>query len=134
MERIKIPFSELSFTFSRGGGPGGQNVNKVNTRVTLHWCYQLTQSCGPAVLERFSKKYARFVVADEIQITSQEHRTQKANLDDCVAKLHQMLNEVARPPKVRKATRPKYSAVQKRLETKKKDGDKKRLRKKDHHQ
>jgi ribosome-associated protein len=131
MTKIKIPFSELSFTFSRGSGPGGQNVNKVNSRVTLHWPYLSTAACTPAVLERFKKKFQRFVVDDEIQITCQEHRTQKANQQECITKLHTMLDAVATPPKVRKPTRPKRSAVLKRLDSKKKEGEKKRLRRGD---
>lgn len=65
-----------------------------------------------------------------IQIISQEHRSQKANMDACIEKLHEMINSVATPPKVRKPTKPKRSAVLKRLNSKKKDSLKKQLRQK----
>jgi ribosome-associated protein len=128
MDKIKIPFSEFQFTFARGGGPGGQNVNKLNTKVTLHWPYKASEACPADVLERFTSKYRRFVLEDEIQVTSQEYRTQKENKEACIRRLHEMLNAVATAPKKRKATKPKFSAVRKRLESKRKDSEKKRLR------
>ncbi len=132
MDKIKIPFSEFHFSFSRSSGAGGQNINKVNTKVLLYWSPDHTQACSLDVIERFKKKYSSSILEDgQIQIVSQEHRTQKANMDACIEKLHEMINSVARPPKVRKATRPKRSAVLKRLSSKKKDSEKKQLRRKD---
>ncbi len=133
MDKISIPFSEFHFSFSRSGGAGGQNVNKVNTKAILYWKIDETQCCHPAVLERFKAKFHGCILEDgQVQIISQEHRSQKANIDACIDKLHEMLNSVAVPPKKRKATKPKRSAVLKRLSTKKKDGEKKRLRKSDY--
>lgn len=63
---------------------------------------------------------------------SQKNRSQKDNIDDCIEKLHAMINEVAVPPKIRRATKPKRSAVLKRLSSKKKDSEKKRMRKNDY--
>jgi ribosome-associated protein len=130
MDKIKIPFSEFHFTYSRGQGPGGQNVNKVNTKVTLHWPWLQSQSCPVEVMDRFKQKYQRFVVDEEIQVTSQEHRSQRDNQQECITKLHRMLNSVAVAPKKRKATKPKRSAVLKRLSSKRKEGEVKRLRQK----
>jgi ribosome-associated protein len=127
---IKIPFSELNFSFARSSGSGGQNVNKVNSKVTMYWDPEASEACPPQVLERFKKKYSQYVLENgQIQIISQLHRSQKANIEDCVKKLHEMLSDVATPPKARKPTKPKRSAVLKRLQTKKKDSEKKRLRK-----
>lgn len=133
MTRITIPFSELHFLYSRSGGAGGQNVNKVNSKVTLEWNIGASPSITDAIQERFFAKFKGFITDEGIvQITSQRHRSQKDNQDDCIQKLHQMLDEVQFPPKPRKATKPKRSAVLKRLNSKKKDSEKKRLRKNDY--
>lgn len=133
MDKIKIPFSEFSFSFSRSSGAGGQNINKVNTKAQLYWSPDLTSACSIEVIERFKKKYSNLILEDgQIQIVSQEHRTQKANMDACIEKLHEMINSVAVPPKKRKATKPKRSAVLKRLTSKKKDSEKKQMRRKDY--
>ena len=133
MDKIKIPFSEFSFSYARSSGAGGQHINKVNSKVTLYWKIDETQCCSPSVLERFRIRFQRFILdTGEVQIISQKNRSQKANIDDCIEKLHAMINEVALPPKIRKATKPKRSAVLNRLQTKKKDSDKKRLRRKDY--
>jgi ribosome-associated protein len=130
MDKIKIPFSEFTFTFSRSSGAGGQNINKVNTKSTLSWNIVESRSCPEEVKERFIKKYSHYLSQQQhVIIISQKFRSQKSNIDDCIQKLHSMLNSVTLPPKTRKPTKPKRSAVLKRLDSKKKDGEKKRLRK-----
>lgn len=103
-------------------------MNKVNTKATLHW--NLTTASIPAdVMERLRARYGGFITRDnELQITSQENRTQKDNVEDCFERLERMLENVWRAPKKRKATKPTYSSVLKRLSSKKKDSDKKRSR------
>lgn len=133
MDKIKIPFSEFSFSFARSSGAGGQHINKVNSKVILNWKVDETVACSTSVISRFKNKYGQFILdSGEVQIISQKGRSQKANIDDCIEKLHTMLNDVALPPKVRKATKPKRSSVLNRLQTKKKDSEKKRLRKNDY--
>lgn len=132
MDRIKIPFSEFSFSFARSSGAGGQHINKVNSKVIMNWKIFETTSCPPAVIQRFRDKYSQFILDNgEVQIMSQKSRSQKSNIEDCIDKLHAMINDVRLPPKIRKATKPKKSAVMKRLQTKKIDSEKKKLRKKD---
>ena len=124
----RVPREQCRFSFSRSSGAGGQNVNKVNSKATLHW--DLNSADLPAdVLERLRARYGGFITQDnELQITSQENRTQKDNVDDCFERLERMLENVWRAPKKRKATKPTYSSVVKRLNSKKKDSDKKKSR------
>jgi ribosome-associated protein len=129
MHKFKIPTSELHFTYSRSGGPGGQNVNKVNTKVTLHWNALTSTSLPHEVLERFLKKYAKRLSVDGVlTLISQKHRSQSQNATDAIEKLHEMISSVAIAPKTRKATKPSRSAVNKRLNEKKVHGDKKKNR------
>jgi ribosome-associated protein len=131
MKGIKIPFSEFEFSFSRSGGSGGQNVNKVNTKVTMYWKIDESPSLGQAVKARFKEKFHYLIVENgQVLIIGQRFRSQKDNIDDCIEKLHQYLTEVATPPKIRKPTKPKRSAVKKRLESKRKSAETKSLRKK----
>ncbi len=124
-----IPFDELNFSYSRSSGAGGQNVNKVNSKATLEWDMAASQAIPSEVKQRFSARYGNFInLKGVVQITCQESRSQKLNQEQCIKKLHHMIQTVLHPPKVRKKTRPKRSAVLKRLDTKKLEGLKKKLR------
>lgn len=124
-----IPHEELNFSYSRSSGAGGQNVNKVNSKVTLEWTIDLSPSLSPDVKARFKERYRNLINLEGIvQITSQESRSQKMNQDECIKKLHRLIQTVLHPPKPRKKTKPKRSAVLKRLDGKKIDGLKKKLR------
>lgn len=125
---ITVPENELTFTFSKSSGAGGQNVNKVNTKATLTWDMSQSEVCGTHVKERFAKKYSRFIFDGMVVIHSQRYRSQKQNIGDCIQKLQECLNEVEFPPKIRRKTKPKKSAVKKRLNNKSKQGEKKKLR------
>ena len=130
MKPFKIPIKELNFSFSRSSGPGGQNVNKVNSRATLKWNYQKTTSLPRGVLERLIVEAQRYVVEDEIVIHSQRFRDQSRNIADCVEKLQKLINEASVPVKKRKATKPTSGAIEKRLKGKKSRSEKKESRKK----
>ena len=125
---IKIPYSEFTFSFSRSSGAGGQNVNKVNSKATLEWDMKSSGAVNRGVKERFAEKYKRFVVDTKVVITSQRQRSQNQNIDDCIAKLHELLRSVEFPPKKRKATKPTRGSVKRRLDGKKMDSIKKKLR------
>lgn len=124
--RIQIHESEFAFSYTRSSGPGGQNVNKVNSRATLRWRPGTSVGLPADVLERFRAHYAaRLTGEGDLLISSQRYRDQGRNVQDCLDKLHAMLAAVARPPKRRKKTRPTKGSIKRRLEHKRREGSKK---------
>ncbi|MCH8045006.1 MAG: aminoacyl-tRNA hydrolase [Planctomycetes bacterium] len=129
--RVKIPLREFAFSFVRSSGPGGQNVNKLNTKAVLRWPVTASASLPTAVKERFVEKYHRRITGDgELVMTSQRFRDQGRNVADCLEKLRAMLTEVAVAPKPRKATKPSRRAKQRRLKEKREKSEKKQRRRK----
>jgi len=127
--RIQIPRDELKMTFVRSSGPGGQNVNKVNTKVLMRWDVTTTTRLTQGVRQRFLVQFARRIAADGyVSITSQRFRDQSRNVNDCMEKLRQMIIAVLEPPKKRKATRPTRSAMEGRLKQKREMSQKKQGR------
>ncbi len=128
--RLKIPLKEFQFTFSRSSGPGGQNVNKVNTKALLRWAVMTSPSLPETVRKRFLAKYARRVTADgDLLVVSQRFRDAGRNVADCLEKLRAMISEAAAPPPPpRKATKPTRGSVRRRLDSKRKNSQKKQQR------
>jgi ribosome-associated protein len=117
---LTIPDEDLHFTFSRSSGPGGQNVNKVNSKATLHFSVRHSTSLPPGVRERFVQKFgSRLTNEGDVVITSQESRDQPKNIDSCLEKLRGMILEVLHPPKKRRATKPTKGSKRRRVEAKK---------------
>ena len=128
-DRISIPFTEFDFTFARSGGPGGQNVNKVNSKVTLRWDVLRSPALPADVLARFRVAHRRRMTKDgELVMHSQRYRDQGRNVADCLEKLRELLLEVAVAPRTRRPTRPTKGSVQRRLQHKKQQSDKKQNR------
>jgi len=127
--RLKIPLREFQFTFARSSGPGGQNVNKVNTKATLRWAVATSPSLPEDVRRRLMARCRRRISsAGDLLITSQRFRDAGRNVADCLEKLRELAREAAQAPKRRKATRPTRGSVRRRLEQKQKQSQKKRLR------
>jgi ribosome-associated protein len=119
--------SEISF--SRSGGPGGQNVNKLNTKVTLRLRLSCAAGLSDAELERARGILAnRISAGDEIVISSDEERSQRTNLERAYFRLEALLIAAARLPKQRRPTKPSKAARERRLHVKQLQSRKKALR------
>ncbi len=130
LEEYNILMSEISFSYSRSSGAGGQNVNKVNSKATIRWNVSLTLLLNDHAKKRFLNLFKNTITQDlEVVISSQEHRTQIMNKDACLKRLKNMISNAKTIPKTRIKTRPKKSAILKRLDHKKKNADKKKMRK-----
>lgn len=126
---ISIPDSEFQFTFVRSSGPGGQNVNKVNTKAMLRWPFTASPSLSGAVRARFLARYSsRLTIAGELIITSQRFRDQGKNRDDCLEKLREMLAAIAVAPIRRRKTKPSRGSVERRLTQKRQISGRKQQR------
>jgi ribosome-associated protein len=116
---MQLPLDEITITFARSAGPGGQNVNKVSTKAVLRWQVRATGSLPEDVRRRFCSTYASRITRNgELVLQSQRFRTAGRNAADCLEKLRAMLAAVARPPKPRKPTRPTRGSVGRRLDAK----------------
>jgi ribosome-associated protein len=118
-DRWIIPAASLRVHFSRGGGPGGQNVNKLNTKAELRVRVVDLAFPFPGVEERFRERFASRITADgEVLLTSHTGRSQAQNLEDCLQRLAELCRAVLVAPKVRRPTRPTRGSKERRLEAK----------------
>ncbi len=131
MEKIHAHhiFSELVFTTSRSSGPGGQNVNKVNTKVTMKFDVANSQLLSSEQKAIITQKLTNQITKDGVLIiTSQDKRSQLENKEAVILKLENLLKKAFEKKKARKATKPSKTAVQKRITGKKLQSDKKKWR------
>lgn len=121
---------ELEFSTSRSSGPGGQNVNKVSTKVIIRWnllhSILITDEQKMVLLNKLASQLTR---EGELIINSQESRSQLQNKELALEKLDTLLRKALTKPKTRKATRPTKSSKVKRVDNKKRHAEKKQWRK-----
>lgn len=130
-DHLSIPASEFEVSFARSGGPGGQNVNKVNSKVSVHWKVQENQGLPAPVRARLlAMAGSRLNLDGTIQVISQEHRDQLGNLRACQEKLRRLILQAMRPPKPRRPTQPSRASQRRRLDDKKSVSNKKSMRQK----
>jgi len=128
-DTISIDESELSESFVRSSGPGGQNVNKLSTAVQLRFDVRHSPSLPNDVAVRLIRIAGRRLTKDGVLVISaQRHRTQERNRADARERLVEMIREAATPPVPRRPTKPPRASRRERLESKKHRSGIKRLR------
>ncbi len=127
---MNVPESELSIDFARSGGPGGQNVNKVESKVIIRWHVGDSTRFDDAQKEKIRLTAGkRLNNEDEIVIDSDESRSQVNNRERALEKLNDLVTKALKPVKPRRPTKPSRGQREKRLQNKKKQSTKKALRK-----
>ena len=126
---LSIPLSELRFKFRRSSGPGGQNVNKLNTSAELQFDFVHSAVLSDEQRQQIAEKLtARLNSTGALSIQSERFRTQGRNRSDCLNKLAALLAEALKTPPKRTKTKPSRAAQARRLDSKRRHSDKKKSR------
>jgi len=124
-----VPEAEIRFRTSRAGGPGGQNVNKVETRVEAVWDLDGSAAFTDAQKARIrSELHTRVGAGGTIRVVSQRHRSQSRNREAAIQRLRELVAQALRPRRKRRATRPTQAARESRMESKRRRAETKRDR------
>lgn len=128
-DHLAIPESEVTFTASRSSGPGGQQVNKISSRVLLRFDVAVSPSLSEAQKRRILSRLATRISKDGVlRVVSQQHRSQSANRQVAMARFAALLRAALTPVPARQKTAAPPAARQRRLEQKKRRGQLKQQR------
>ena len=131
---IRVSTSEFELTYVRSSGPGGQNVNKVNSKAVLRWNVLSSPSLSVDTRARIMIRLrTQITVGGDIVISSDRFRDQIRNREDCFEKFVQLIAAAVHIPKRRKKTKPSYSSQRRVKEEKSRHSHKKSLRKSPRH-
>ncbi len=126
---LEIPADEIDLSFSTSSGPGGQHVNKSETRVNLTWNVKESRALGPRQRDRILKRLSnRIDSAGRLHLSSNRFRSQWRNREDVTARLQELVSDALRPAKRRVETRPTKASREKRLKAKRRRSQIKRAR------
>jgi ribosome-associated protein len=129
VKRIELDPGDVSFSFIRATGPGGQNVNKVASAALMRFDLTNSNALGMVVKQRLRALAGHRLTADgSIQILARTQRTQEGNKREALDRLHELIGRALVEPKIRHKTRPTRGSVQRRLEGKGHRRQTKRLR------
>lgn len=128
-DEVTVPWDELTWRFSRSGGPGGQSVNTTDSRVALSFDLAGTAALSEPLKQRARQRLTSRLVNGVLTVTASEHRSQLRNRQAAAERLAALLADAIAPPaRPRRPTRPSRGAVQRRLEHKRRRSQVKRDR------
>jgi ribosome-associated protein len=129
-DEISISEEELKFKFVRSSGPGGQNVNKVSTAVQLRFDVVGSSTLPSDIRSRLMTLAGNRVTENGVLvIDAQQYSSQSQNRQAAIERLVDLIKQASIPPKVRRKTKPSAGAMQRRVESKRRRGEVKQLRK-----
>jgi ribosome-associated protein len=125
---VLIEENELSWSFARSSGPGGQHVNKTSSKALLEWCYEKS-SIDPRLKQKLRDRTPPcHRITDGIKVSSDEFRSQRRNMDACLKKLKNIVASALFENKKRKKTKPTRASKERRISDKKRKSDRKAQR------